>query len=46
MTMRNMYLAGAALLTTAAAIDAGLVPALVTAGGALMFYAFCVAIAS
>lgn len=42
---RNMYLAGTALLTAAAAIDAGLVYALVTAGAGIMFYAFCAAMA-
>jgi hypothetical protein len=43
---RNMYLAGTALLTAAAAIEGGLVPALVTSGVAVMAYAFAVAVAA
>jgi hypothetical protein len=43
-TVRNIYLAGVGLITTAAAIDGGVTPALVTAGLGLMFYAFCAAI--
>jgi hypothetical protein len=43
---RNLYLAGTALLTTAAAIESGTTAALVTSGVAVMIYAFFVALAS
>jgi hypothetical protein len=46
MTVRNIYLAGLVLITTAAAIDGGFTPALVTAGVGLMFYALGEAVAS
>lgn len=41
---RNMYLAGTALLTTAAAIEGGPVSALFVFGVGIMFYAFCAAL--
>jgi hypothetical protein len=43
---RNMYLAGTALLTAAAAIEGGPVPALVVSGVGIMFYAFGAAMAA
>lgn len=42
---RNMYLAGTALLTAAAAHEGGLTAALVVAGVSVMIYAFCAAMA-
>jgi hypothetical protein len=44
LTTRNLYLFGTALLTTASAIEGGPTAALVTAGIAIMIYAFGVAI--
>jgi hypothetical protein len=44
-TTRNVYFAGTALITTAAAISGGFEAALWVSGGALVFYAFCLALA-